>query len=244
MLKIMIKFKIKFEIIFVKLKLKSKQIQETTAFSFIGNQELRQSLEASASGYNNLADDPDLNPYGSEAFLQSIADATELRSHAEDRIATQLAMDESTQDSSNPIACVHFVNENETKHDNENENEFRRLTMLFLHRCPLSNVCRWLCTTLRKHSLCLAKSQWRGLIQNTMQVSSKTLSASSCERSMPTWTCQSISCAQFVYMSSTSQWWQAMVARMSMLQSVGSLPTSKDLQEDEDPQANHSRTSS
>ena len=42
---IMIKFKIKFEIIFVKLKLKSKQIQETTAFSFIGHRELRQSLE-------------------------------------------------------------------------------------------------------------------------------------------------------------------------------------------------------
>ena len=101
----MIKFKIKFEIIFVKLKLKSKQIQETTAFSFIGNQELRQSLEASASGYNNLADDPDLNPYGSEAFLQSIADATELRSHAGDRIATQLAMDESTQDSSSLIVA-------------------------------------------------------------------------------------------------------------------------------------------
>ena len=60
---------------------------------------------SSTSGYNNLADDPDLNPYGSEAFLQSIADATELRSHAEDRIATQLAMDESTQDSSSLIVA-------------------------------------------------------------------------------------------------------------------------------------------
>ena len=91
---IMIRFKIKFEIIFVKLKLKSKQIQETTAFSFIGHQELRQSLEASASGYNNLADDPDLHPYGSEAFLQSIADATTTNT---------------SQDSSSPIACVHYV---------------------------------------------------------------------------------------------------------------------------------------
>ena len=120
----MIKFKIKFEIIFVKLKLKSKQIQETTAFSFIGNQELRQSLEASASGYNNLADDPDLHPYGSEAFLQSIADATTTNT---------------SQDSSNPIACVHFVNENETKNDNENENE-KKTTLKFQETAASSDV--------------------------------------------------------------------------------------------------------
>ena len=87
----------------------SDHLLEETATSSDGQQELRQRLEASASGYNNLADDPDLNPYGSEAFLQSIADATELRSHAEDRIATQLAMDESTQDSSSLIVAFSLV---------------------------------------------------------------------------------------------------------------------------------------
>ena len=64
LLKIMIKFKIKFEIIFVKLKLKSFRIQEnpSDAASSDGQQELRQCLEEAF-------------PSASAALLQSIADA-------------------------------------------------------------------------------------------------------------------------------------------------------------------------
>ena len=96
--------------------------------------------------------------------------------------------------------------------------------MLFVHRCPLSNVCRWLCTTLRKHSLCLAKSQWRGLIQNTMQVSSNAVFAYSCKWNVKGWTYLLTLCAHYAWTSSTNQLWQAMVLRMSTVRSVKSSP--------------------
>ena len=85
MIKFKIKFEIKFEIIFVKLKLKPNQIQETTAFSFIGHQELRQSLEDQT---------------------QETPAVIAASDYSGDAVPTAIAP---SQDSSSSFACVHYV---------------------------------------------------------------------------------------------------------------------------------------
>ena len=107
LIKIMIKFKIKFDIIFVKLKLKSFRIQEnpSDAASSDGQQELRQCLEEAF-------------PSASAALLQSIAHDASASGYHEPPLLLPSSVNArnpdpsapvTPQDSSSLFACVHYV---------------------------------------------------------------------------------------------------------------------------------------